>query len=101
MIELNKKKYSILAQIQFEGKTKTRYRPRELKKFIEKVEEFTNPLEKVEAYMLLVCITEGTIVKVEDGKIFLFLSKEMKGEIQPDYTISKNETLYSLVADLI
>lgn len=102
MLELNKElRWAISAQIVVEGRQKIKYRRGELEKFMEEIENFTDPKQRGEAMMVLNYILLERKVKVQDGEILLFSEKFPKGKVGPSWIITGNPELCNLLEKLI
>lgn len=102
MLELNEEmEWKISAQVTFEGKTKIKYMQGEAKRLKEKLKEFTDPNQRIEAMLLLDCLQTGSRVILSNGEIWLFTDKNPKGKIGPNWIIKENPKLYEVIPELL
>lgn len=98
MIQLNEKKLDFSAILIVEGEPKKLFKPLERKNFITKVEKISDLTVKYEAMQTLICLIDGRIVEVKDGKINLYCSQI---GYRLTCTITNNPELISLLEELV
>lgn len=98
MIQLNEKKLDFSAILIVEGKPKKLFKPLDREIFIKKIEEIPDLTARYEAMQTLICLIDGRMVEVKDGKINLYCSQI---SYRLTCTITNNPELISLLEELV
>ena len=103
MIKRNQElKLNASAKIVYGEKTKTVFRKTALEKLVNDIENISDEVKRLEAFIALDCILSGNkVVLTQSEEIHLYTNMELTGKIGPNWIITKNQELYSLLKNSV